>query len=254
MISGPAGADRLNLSTSTFPLTHNQAAPPMPDPTDVVATGPTSGLQYVRLTVEMADVMEELELASFPTADPADLYSAAELAVLASEFPEGSFIGFDSDERDYPVAAGLGIRVDFDLDSPQHNLKQFVEASNSESGDDPTGLWYYGTDIVVRPEYRRRGIGKELYDFRKGVCRDLNLAGIVAGGVIPGFAEHKANMTADEYIVEVKAGRLYDPTLSFQLENGFDALCALADYMADPEVDNWAALIVWHNPDFKARV
>lgn len=222
----------------------------MPEQADVVATGPSSGLQYVRLTTGMAEAMEELELASFPTADPADLYDARELAVLAMEFPEGSFIGFDSDARDVPVAAGLGIRVNFDLDNPQHNLKEFVDASPTESGDDPKGLWYYGTDIVVRPEFRRRGIGRELYDLRKDVCREMNLKGIVAGGVIPGYAEHKTAMTADEYIVAVTAGRLYDATLSFQIENGFEAICALANYITDPEVDNWASLIVWHNPGY----
>ncbi len=224
----------------------------MSEVSDVVATGPTSALQYVRLTVEMADAMAELELASFPTADPKDLYNAQELAVLATEFPEGSFIGFDSNDRDVPVAAGLGIRVNFDLDNPQHNLKEFVEASPTESGDDPDGLWYYGTDIVVRPEFRRRGIGKELYDLRKEVCRGMNLKGIVAGGVIPGYAQHKASMTADDYIVAVTAGELYDPTLSFQIENGFEAICALANYITDPEVDNWASLIVWHNAEYRA--
>lgn len=223
-------------------------------PADIIAIGPRSGLQYVQLTEAMAASMEELELASFPTTEPGDLYNEAELADLAREFPEGTFVGFDSDARDIPVAAGLGIRIHFDLDKPQHTLKELMEASESGSGHDPSGLWYYGTDIVVRPEFRRRGIGKELYDLRKEVCRNLNLQGIVAGGVIPGFADHKSEMSADEYIVEVTAGRLYDPTLSFQLENGFDAPCALANYLSDPQVDNWAALIVWHNPNFSGSI
>ena len=51
--------------------------------TDIVAIGETSGLQYVRITVDMADRLAELELTSFPTADPADLYDANELATLA---------------------------------------------------------------------------------------------------------------------------------------------------------------------------
>lgn len=219
---------------------------------DVVALGPRSGLQYVRIAPSMADELEALELASFPTADPAELYNRDELEVLANEFPEGGVVGFDGDDRNVPVAAGLGVRTHFDFDNPQHNVKTFFADAPSESGDDPTGPWYYGTDIVVRPEYRRRGIGKELYDLRKGICRTLDLAGIVAGGVLPGFAEHKDNMTADEYINKVKAGELYDPTLTFQLENGFEAPCALADYLKDPAVDNWASLIVWHNPDYRS--
>ncbi len=219
--------------------------------TDLVAVGETSGLQYVRMTTDMADQLAELEIVSFPTADPVDLYDANELAVLAEDFPEGTVVGFDGPERNQPVAAGLGVRTHFDFDHPQHNLKTFFDDAPTESGDDPNGPWYYGTDIVVSPAYRRRGIGRELYDLRKQICSDLGLAGIVAGGVIPGFAEHKHSMHADDYIAEVRAGRLYDPTLTFQLENGFEAVCALADYMADPAVDSWASLIVWHNPDYQ---
>jgi len=217
---------------------------------DVVATGPVSGLQYVRITRSMCKELERLELDAFPTADPADLYDEAELLDVADEFPEGTVIGFDGDEREEPVAVGIGIRTHFDFDNPQHNLKTFFDDAPTECGDDPAAPWYYGTDIVVRPDYRRRGIGKELYDLRKQICVDLNLAGIVAGGVIPGFAEHKHEMSADEYVAKVVAGELYDRTLTFQLENGFEAPCALANYIKDPEVDDYASLIVWHNDQY----
>ena len=87
---------------------------------------------------------------------------------------------------------------------------------------------------------------------RDRICVDLNLTGIIAGGVIPGYAEHKDTISADEYIEKVVAGELYDPTLTFQLENGFEAPCALKNYMKDPAVDDYASLIVWHNPDYSA--
>ncbi|MCP3934334.1 MAG: GNAT family N-acetyltransferase [Actinomycetia bacterium] len=166
--------------------------------------------------------------------DRRPLYNADELAVLAEEFPQGTVIGFDGRDRGQPVAAGLGLRAHFDFDNPQHDLKTFLDAAPTDSGDDPTGPWYYGTDIIVSPSYRRRGIGRELYDLRKQICDELGLAGIVAGRVIPGFAEHKHMMSADDYIAEVRAGRLYDSTLTFQPENGFKALCALANYVTDP--------------------
>ncbi len=219
-------------------------------PPDVFAVGPKSGLQYVRIEPHMCAKLEELELIGFPTADPADLYDEKELLILAEDFPQGSAVGFDGHDRDNPVAVGLGVRTTFDFDHPQHNLKDFFDDAPTESGDDPDGPWYYGTDIVVSPDYRRRGIGQELYDLRKQICRDLNLAGIVAGGVIPGFANHKHEMDADTYVAKVVAGELYDPTLTFQLENGFEAPCALHDYIADPEVDSAASLIVWHNPEY----
>ncbi len=219
-------------------------------PPDVVAVGPSSGLQYVRMTQAMAPQLEALELMTFTTVAPAHLYGQADFEILAEEFPQGSVVGFDGSNRTDPVAMGLGVRCHFDLDHPHHNLIEFMANQPSRSGDDPTGTWYYGTDIVVRPDYRRRGIGKELYDLRKEVCRQLNLAGIVAGGVIPGYADHKHDMSGDEYVAAVAAGQLYDPTLTFQLENGFEAPCALANYIADPAVDNWASLIVWHNPTY----
>ena len=60
---------------------------PVPDgmPADVVAVGPTSGLQYVRPTPAMAHELERLELEAFPTADPAELYDAVELEVPVPE-------------------------------------------------------------------------------------------------------------------------------------------------------------------------
>lgn len=219
-------------------------------PADVVAVGPGSGLQYVRITAAMCEALEALELETFDTISPADLYSTEEYADVAREFPEGSVVGFDGNGREHPIAVGLGVRTPFDFDSPQHSLKAFIEQAPTASGDDPTAPWYYGTDIAVRKAYRRRGIGRELYDLRKQICRDLNLAGIVAGGVIPGFADHKHELSADEYIAKVAAGELYDSTLSFQLENGFEARCALENYLVDAEVDNYSALIVWHNPDY----
>ena len=56
-------------------------------------------------------------------------------------------------------------------------------------------------------------------------------------------------MSADEYVDKVRAGELYDPTLSFQIENGFEAICAIPNYMDDPAVGDNAVLIVWRNPD-----
>lgn len=240
--SSPTGAASWSDQAGTLPVDA---------PLDVVSIGPFSGLQYVRPTASMADELAALELVAFPTTDPDDLYDAEGFTAIANEFPEGGVVGFDGPGRDRPVAVGLGVRTHFDFDRPQHDLATFFDGAPTDCGDDPDGPWYYGTDISVSPDYRRRGIGTELYDLRKDVCRRLNLAGIVAGGVIPGFADHKHEMSADDYVREVSAGRVSDPTLSFQLENGFVALCALDSYLTDPAVDDHAALIVWHNPDHR---
>jgi GNAT superfamily N-acetyltransferase len=202
-------------------------------------------LRYEQIRSEWADALEQIELACFPTVDPSDLYDADLLRDFCEVFPEGGFVALDSDK---PVAMGLGVRVDFDLGNHQHGISEIVN-EHGHGGHRPDGEWYYGTTITGLPAYRRHGIGRRLYELRKDLCRRLDLRGIVAGGVIPGYADHIDEMSAEEYVAAVQAGELYDRTLSFQIENGFEARGVIADYMHDPAVGNWASLIVWENPD-----
>ena len=217
-------------------------------------------LTYTNIRAEWADALEHIEHSSFPTADREDLYDADELRSLAREFPEGGVVVLDGDT---PVAMGLGIRLNFDFSHTQHSIRDLVGTGGGSDGDGSSGTgggsghvsdgaWYYGTSIAVLPAYRRRGIGRCLYDMRKQICRDLNLAGIVAGGVIPGYTDHKHEMSAADYVARVSAGELYDATLTMQLANGFEAPGVIADYITDPAVDNWASLIVWKNPDYNS--
>lgn len=212
---------------------------------DVVLVGPRSGVEYRLLREEWAGELEAFERAMFPSSDPDELCHEAEYAALARDFSEGCFVGFDGE---HVVALGVGIRKDFDLARPLHTLHD-IQPPGGGSGHQPDGRWYYGTTLAVRSSHRGRGIGGELYGLRKGVCRRLRLAGILAGGVIPGYADHRHTMTADEYVDAVRRGVLVDPTLSFQLHHGFEAVCALPHYVTDPKVDDHAVLIVWRNPD-----
>jgi hypothetical protein len=90
-----------------------------------------------------------------------------------------------------------------------------------------------------------------LYELRKQVVIDHDKRGIIAGGVIPGYADHKDTMTAAEYVDAVVRGDLRDPTLSVQLSNGFEATGVIADYVHDESTDNWASFIVWKNPQYR---
>ena len=57
-------------------------------------------------------------------------------------------------------------------------------------------------------------------------------------------------MRGDGVVVEL-AGELSDPTLTFQLRNGFEVRGLLANYIEDEADDGWATLIVWENPDYE---
>ncbi|MBW2420652.1 MAG: GNAT family N-acetyltransferase, partial [Deltaproteobacteria bacterium] len=156
-------------------------------------------LQYLNLTEDYARQCEELELLSFPETEPADLIGEEDYRAYARIFPDGFFLCLDGDRV---VGQAAGIFLDFDFDHPQHSIVE-ITGEHQCGNHDPDGDWYYGTDIVVNPEYRRRGIGKRLYELRKEIVRRYNKKGIIAGGHIVGYADHKHDMSAAEYVDKV---------------------------------------------------
>ncbi len=208
-----------------------------------------SDVEIVNLEESMADDLEQIELTCFPMANPADLLSSDDIRAYSRTFPEGYFVAMVDGK---PVGMGAGIFLDFDFDRPQHTITE-ITGEGQCGNHDPEGEWYYGTDLTVLPEYRGRGIGRMLYERRKALVKDFDKRGIIAGGSLPGYFHHKASMPVGEYVDRVVAGELHDPTLSFQLSNGFEVRGLLEGYIEDEADDGWAALIVWENPDHPSK-
>lgn len=208
-----------------------------------------ANLVYTNLTVERIEDAHRLEHSTFHTVVSEDLYTVEEMVNVAKVFPDGNFMVLDRDDGDKLVGLGMGIFIDFDFEHSDHGLTE-VHGEGGMGNHSIDNPWYYGTTIAVDPAYRRQGIGRQLYALRKGCVIDHNKAGIVAGGVLPGFRDHIGSITAEEYIDKVRAGELYDPTLTFQLSEGFRAVKAIPNYMRDETVDSYAVLIVWDNPDY----
>jgi GNAT superfamily N-acetyltransferase len=205
------------------------------------------GLKVVNLTADLAGQCAALELAAFPHANAEDLLSEADIRAYAETFPEGFFVVLDGERV---AGQGAGIFLDFDFDHPQHTIAE-IAGEHQCANHTPDGAWYYGTDMAVHPDYRRRGIGRMLYEVRKDLVRRHNKRGIIAGGHMPGYGRHRNDMTTAEYIARVAAGDLYDPTLSFQIENGFRIITILHNYIRDEITGGDSALIVWENPDYR---
>ncbi|MEX2654765.1 MAG: GNAT family N-acetyltransferase [Acidimicrobiia bacterium] len=206
-----------------------------------------SELVFTNLTKERAAQCAALELQAFPHADPAELLNSEDIEAYADIFPEGFFVCLDGDRV---VGQGAGIFLDFDFDDIQHRIVD-ITGEHQCLKHDWDGAWYYGTDIVVHPDYRRRGIGKRLYQLRKDVVREHNKRGIIAGGHMNDYAQHMKSMSVEEYVAAVKARELYDATLTFQLDNGFEIRGVLYDYLRDEATNDASALIVWENPDYR---
>ncbi len=195
-----------------------------------------------------AHQLEQLQRDCFPTLGAGELMRAAHFLNHCRLFPEGNFAALFQDRV---IGLGSGFLIDFDFDQAQHSFQEIIDGG-FYSNHDPNGAWYYGGDISVHPGFRRRGVGTLLYQARMGIVKRLNRRGIVAGGLIPGFLAYKESMPPSEYVARVCAGDLYDSTLTFQLRRGFEVRGLLENYIEDEASDNWATLIVWQNPSFKA--
>jgi len=191
--------------------------------------------------------LEKLQRLCFPTLGDGELIRAAHYLNHYEIFPEGNFIALHDDR---PVGAGSGFLIDFDFAHPDHNFNEMLDGGWF-SHHDPNGDWYYGADISIHPDYRAYGLGRRLYDARKSAVRMLNKRGIIAGGLLPGYVRYRGILTVHEYTEQVVAGKIWDATLSFQIKNGFQVRGMLEDYIEDYSSDNWAALIVWENPDYQ---
>ncbi len=94
---------------------------------------------------------------------------------LTRKFPEGQVvIKIDGDI----AGCALSIIVDFDTIDDEHTYEDII-AGESFKNHDENGDVLYGIDVFIKPKYRGLRLGRRLYDYRKEVCENLNLKGIV---------------------------------------------------------------------------
>ena len=202
--------------------------------------------RIVTIEPEHAATLEQLQIDCFPTLAPNELMREEHFLSHCRLFPEGNFVALDGERV---VGLGSGFLIDFDFADSSHSFQDII-AEGYYTNHDPDGDWYYGGDISVHPEYRGRGLARQLYDARKGVVKRLNRKGIVAGGLTPTYADYKDSLSYEDYIDKVVAGEIFGSTLSVQLRNGFEVAGILENYIEDEASDNRATLIIWRNPDY----
>lgn len=205
--------------------------------------------KVVNSTPDIAQELEEVQRASFPTISDEEIITAEMYRKHMELFPEGQFAVIDT-ENGRVAGCSTDFRCDFDFDHIEHS---YLEASghNWLTTHNPEGEWLYGADIGVHPDYRGCGLSTKLYNARHNLIRKLNLRGHVAGGLLSGYGAVKDEITPGQYMEQVISGEVFDPTVSIQLRRGFKIRGLINHYVDDPGCDNKAALIVWDNPDYK---
>ena len=150
------------------------------------------------------------------------------------------------------VASSCSLIVDFSHYSEWHNWKAISDGGTIRNHD-PNGDTLYGIEIMVDPQYRGMKLARRLYDARKEICRERNLARIIIAGRLPGYHQYADKMSAREYAEAVMNKSLFDPVLTTQVSNGFALKGLISNYFpSDSESRGWAAFLEWTNLDYRA--
>lgn len=200
-------------------------------------------IQLRRMTIEDYPALVEMQGLCFPGMAP---WSEAQIRSQIEIFPQGQLC-LESNGR--LVASSNSLVVESDMHTAWHDWTQISDngmiGTHSASGDT-----LYGIEIMVHPDFRGMHLARRLYDARKALCRELNLARIVIGGRIPGFGSQPKGVTAREYAEQVISRGVYDPVLTTQVANGFVLRELIPDYFpADTASRGYATHLEWTNLD-----
>ncbi len=174
-------------------------------------------------------------------------WSKEQIQKLTKIFPDGQIVIKVDDKI---VACALSIIIDYKQFENKHTYLD-ITGNDTFNTHKPEGDTIYGLDMMVHPKYRGLRLGRRLYDYRKDLCEELNLKGIVFGGRLPNF--HKFNdLSAREYIRKVKEKEIHDPVLDFQLSNDFQVKKVVKNYLPDDLAsESYAALLEWSNINYE---
>lgn len=203
------------------------------------------GAQLTVRNAKSADIKGIIALVkrAYPNMPP---YNVSSLRGQLAAFPEGQFVV----ERDGSI---VGYAACFLIKSKvalaPHSWEE-ITGGGYASRHDTNGDVLYGMEICVDPEQRRLRIGERLYDARKALAENLELTGIVFGGRIPGWAKKRKTYPDPlDYIAAVRARKVVDPVVNFQLRQDFEPIGVLEHYLpVDAASGGMAAHMMWKNP------
>ncbi|GLB48578.1 bifunctional GNAT family N-acetyltransferase/carbon-nitrogen hydrolase family protein [Neptunitalea lumnitzerae] len=172
------------------------------------------------------------------------LWEEDEIEKLLTVFPEGQLVILADGKV---VGAALSIIVNL-RDFKANHTYQEITGDSSFSTHNAEGNVLYGIEVFIHPEYRGLRLGRRLYDARKELCETLNLKSIVFAGRIPNYNKVSDQYTPKKYIEMVRMKELYDPVLTFQLNNDFHVKKVMKGYLeGDTASEDYAVLMEWNN-------
>ncbi len=164
-------------------------------------------------------------------------------------FSEGQFVAVEKESGEI-VGSASSLIVDWDDYTFDTSWKDFTGSGYFTNHNPQKGRTLYAADVMVDPRFQSHGIGKKLYqEARFGLADRLHLRRVRAGARLRGYHRFAKDLSPEEYVARVVRGELRDPTLTFQVRQGFQSIGVVGGYLKnDPESLGYAAIIEWLNP------
>jgi ribosomal protein S18 acetylase RimI-like enzyme len=193
---------------------------------------------------ENAEGLAALQKIVFPKLSDDEIFTKEHYLKHMEIFPEGQFVILDGDR-----VIGMPTTVRSELLDKPHT---FLEASGNLTLEnyDPEGDWLSGLDVGVDPEYRGKGLGREIYRARQELVNYLGLKGQFTVGMINGYHKVSNLMTTEEYFEKLVNKEINDPTVSVQERIGFKINKLIRNYCEDETCGNCGILLTM-NADHK---
>ncbi|MCB0308732.1 MAG: GNAT family N-acetyltransferase [Bdellovibrionales bacterium] len=204
--------------------------------------------KFIIRNIETADFQGIQETCSevYPFISP---WRSDQLNSQLSVFPEGQIVVLDK-TKNIVVGLALSLIVRWDDYDIKDSWKDFTDKGYFTNHDPEEGRTLYGAEIMIRPDCQGKGLGKKLYAARRAIAQDLNLLRIRAGARLRGYSLYAKELSPEHYVLKVIRKEIFDPTVSFQLKQGFKIIDIVPQYLQnDPESLGYAVVIEWLNPD-----
>jgi GNAT superfamily N-acetyltransferase len=163
-------------------------------------------------------------------------------------FPEGQFVALYKETTVVGIAATM--RTSYPPTAEPRDWMTAIGALGIPNHE-ADGDWLYGVEMAVHRGYQGQGIGSALYHVRFDLVKRLSLKGWYAAGMLMGYHRYADEMTVKEYGEKVMRREMIDPTVTMQMNRGFEAWRVVENYLNEPPAGDAAVLIVWKNPEFR---
>lgn len=200
-------------------------------------------IELAYLTKEDYSELKEVMIESYQHMS-SSYWKEHQIDKLLKIFPEGQVV---IKVNGHVAGCALSIMVKQSSVEEPHTYKD-ITANYTFDNHTKYGDFLYGIDIFIKPEFRGLRLGRRLYDFRKELCENKNLKGIVFGGRMPNYHNYVNELTPKQYISKIKSKEIEDPVINFQLSNDFYPVRILKGYLeGDISSQEFALLLRWDN-------